>query len=115
MIRFTRSTLGCDVIVAVHGEIDLSTAPLLREELADACEQVSPPGRLIADLTTVDFMSSSGIAELVVAHEHCREHRTPLLVVADGPRVLRPLEITGLDRSLDIVLNLEDARRHEIA
>lgn len=99
---------GDDRIVAAQGELDLHTAPRLAAALAphvDAGEWV------IADLTAVTFMDSSGVAVLVNALAAARGTGAELVVVAPEPRVRRVLAITGLDGMLPVHDSLAAARR----
>ena len=99
---------GDDRIVAAQGELDLHTAPRLAAALAphvDAGEWV------IADLTAVTFMDSSGVAVFVNALARARETGAGLAIVAPEPRVRRVLAITGLDGMLPVHDSLADALR----
>ncbi len=49
------------------------------------------------------------MAELIVAHERCKQNGTPLVVVANHHRTLRPLQVAGLDSLLTIVGTLDEA------
>src|SRR5437868_6297907 len=55
------------------GEIDLSTAPLLRAEW-EAAVDVHRPERLIIDLSDVTFLDSSGISLVVTIYKRQRSH-----------------------------------------
>ena len=90
---------GDDRIVAAQGELDLHTAPRLAAALAphvDAGEWV------IADLTAVTFMDSSGIAVVVHALASARASGAQLALVGPQPRVRKVLAITGVDGMLPV-------------
>jgi anti-anti-sigma factor len=89
-------------IVRAVGEVDLTNAPLLSEQLRLAEEAVTPPAPVILDLTGLTFLGSAGLAVLVVHHERCAERGTSLRVVG-GRLVRRVLEIAGLDRMFPLV------------
>ena len=99
---------GDDRIVAAQGELDLHTAPRLAEALTPHVEAGT---RVIADLTAVTFMDSSGVAVLVNALARARQTGAELVVVAPEPRVRRVLAITGLDGMLPVLDSLADALR----
>lgn len=61
--------------LTVTGEIDLSNADEFRERLAAA---VAPEGRLLVDLTRVDYLDSAGLAALFVHAERIEVHIAPL-------------------------------------
>ncbi|RJQ81186.1 anti-sigma factor antagonist [Pseudonocardiaceae bacterium YIM PH 21723] len=104
----TQATAGEHVVLNVHGELDLATANQFREQLTAATGSLVAPTRLVVDLTDVQFMSSSGMAELIVAHERCKNAGTPLIVVANHSRVLRPLQVAGLDALLTIIASVNE-------
>jgi anti-anti-sigma factor len=77
-------------VVAVTGEVDIATAPLLHAELTNQLAQ-SPV--LVVDLREVTFFDSSGIGVLLAAHRCAADLR----VVADRASVLRTLHFSGMD------------------
>jgi anti-sigma B factor antagonist len=92
--------------VRITGELDLYTAPDVRDELAALPEEVR---RVVVDLTELTFVDSAGIAALLVAAQRLRRRRGRMTLVVDDPRVLRVLEVTGLDRYFEL------RRRHATA
>ena len=85
-------------VVAVNGEIDRWTAPRLREELVTLIgDGVS---RVVVDLDQVDFLDSTALGVMVGAHKRLVAAGGGLLLVCSKPRILRVLEVTGLDRVL---------------
>jgi anti-anti-sigma factor len=88
-------------LVVVAGEIDISTAPLVADELAIALRP-PPPELLFLDLSQVAFMGSEGVRLLIEAHERARLVKSHLRVVASHRAVRRPLEVTGIATMLEI-------------
>ncbi|MDX8034197.1 STAS domain-containing protein [Lentzea sp. BCCO 10_0856] len=78
-------------VIAVTGEVDIGTAPLLRAELTSQLAQ--SPVVLVVDLREVTFFDSSGIGALLAAHRRTADLR----VVADRAPVLRTLHYAGMD------------------
>lgn len=96
----TRLT-GPDVpIVAVRGEIDESNDYLISAEISDHLAQCVPV--VVADLREVTFIGSAGVRLLLDRHFAAEEVGTRLVVVADQRVVLRPLEVTELDKVLHV-------------
>ncbi|MFF5991811.1 STAS domain-containing protein [Prauserella flavalba] len=89
-------------IVRTQGEVDLSTVDQLDSALADACSTAAPPMAVVADLSDVTFLSSSGLSTLVKTHQRCEEKGVPFRVVVAHAGVRRGLEVTGLDQVLDV-------------
>lgn len=99
---------GGDRIVSAQGELDLHTAPQFSAVLMPA---VTAGSRVIADLTAVTFMDSSGAGVFVRALEQARSVGAELIVVAPHPRVRKVFQITGLDGMLVVHESLASARR----
>jgi len=88
-------TAGGDcAVLRVTGEVDLFTAPQLRERvihlLADGVRHV------IADLSDVEFMDSTGLGALVGSLKRLRVDGGSLTLVTGAEAVLHLLRITGL-------------------
>lgn len=95
------------VMIAVRGEVDLSTSTLLQDALLAHLRHASSP--LVLDLTDVGFFGASGLSVLVTAREAAVAAGIRLCVVANSRAVLRPLTVTGLDRLFDIHPDLTQA------
>ena len=87
-------------IAELSGELDLASAPGLREELLGLLR----PGasRLVLDLSRVTFCDASGLAVLVGASHRARVLGGFLRLAAVSPPTDRVLHITGLHRHLSI-------------
>jgi anti-sigma B factor antagonist len=95
----TRNGPGC-AIVAVSGDVDISTSPDLRQALAEA---VSAGTRaLVVDLSAVRFVDSTGLGVLVGAYTAVRNAGGRLAVVNDHAAVLKVLSITALHDVLGV-------------
>jgi anti-sigma B factor antagonist len=97
---------GETAVVAVGGEIDLSTAPAFEAAVATALKE--GPSVLIIDLSEVTFMASVGLRILVATQEELRES-VQVAVVANNPATSRPIQMTGLDEIISLYPTLEDA------
>ncbi len=94
-------------IVTAAGELDAHAAPVLEAETGPVSRQTG--GRLIIDLTGVDFIDSTGLGVLVGALKHAREAGGTLDVVVATPRVLKVLALTGLDVVIPLHSTLAEA------
>jgi anti-sigma B factor antagonist len=109
LLRVTTSTVAPDTILCVvSGEIDAATGPELRQSLVDAVRR--SPSRLVIDLTDVEFMASIGLDILAATHraQHAAGHHLAV-IVGHNYAATRPLQITGLDQSLDLHTDLATA------
>jgi anti-sigma B factor antagonist len=95
------------VVVEVQGEVDMFTAPKLRERLVATVDQGSY--RIIVDLTGVSFMDSTGLGTLVGSLKRVKEHDGVLALVCSQRAVLRVLTITGLTNVFPIYDSIERA------
>lgn len=106
-------------LVKVAVELDVYTAPALREVLVDLINQ----GRffLVVDLSDADYFDSTGVGVLVGALKRVHVHAGALAVVATSNRVLKQFRITGLTKVFPIFrtvhpaveyLGREDLRTH---
>ena len=82
--------------VVVEGEVDVATAPQLRESLHNVIDQGATHLRI--DLAEVGFIDSAGLGVLTGGLERARAGGGDLALVATGQNVIRILEITGLNR-----------------
>lgn len=97
------------VIVRAGGELDAFTVDQLTKHLQEAEDAVTPPAPVLLDLTDLTYLSSAGVAALVIHTQRCAERKTRLRVVADQPAVLRPITLTGADDTIHVVPTLEKA------
>jgi anti-sigma B factor antagonist len=104
-----RSSDGEVEVVAVTGEIDISSAPRLISGLSEAVGNCELP--VVVDLSSVDFMDSTGLALLLNAHRRLsRRGKGFAVVCGDGP-VRRVFTITDMVEVLRVHGEVEDARR----
>lgn len=83
-------------MVAVRGEIDLYTAPRLHSEIVAALDNAGG-GRLLVEMSQVEFCDSTGINVLLSGLKRARERGGDLEIVAPSGTVSKVLEVTGLD------------------
>jgi len=102
----TRSENG-RTIVEVAGEIDVYTAPRLREQLAELVDS----GRydIVVDMSGVEFLDSTGLGVLVGGLKRVRTHDGSLHLVCTQERILKIFRITGLTKVFPIHETVEAA------
>lgn len=93
------------VVVTVRGQLDVATAPELRQLLVEAA--FSDGQGLVVDLDGLEFIDSMGLGVLLGALKRARTHGTSFALVCTRERVLRLLELTQLTDILPIVDRVE--------
>ena len=86
--------------VIVAGELDDSTAPELRERLAQVTTDLV--GDLVLDIGLLTFVDSTGLALFVAQHKKLLSQGFGLTISSPSPMARRLLEITGLTQLLSI-------------
>ena len=99
--------MGRVAVVAASGDLDMLTAPQLRDAVEAALSKT--PAGLIVDLTKVEFLGSAGMQVLMETHNQTDSTNTRFAVVADGPATSRPLKITGIADLIDLFSSLDVA------
>ena len=95
-------------IASVHGDVDIFSAPRLREAL----DYLVTAGatKVLADLSDVAFIDSTGLGVLVATHRRLLAAGGRLRVVVPPRRKVRHVfEVTGLEQVLDVSDDREDA------
>jgi anti-anti-sigma factor len=95
-----RSPGGVVVVVSPAGELDLATAPALREALLEAC--LGTERLVVVDLRLVTFADSSAMAVLVAAFNRVADEGRSFLMVNAHGRALKVLRLTGLTSVMDV-------------
>jgi anti-sigma B factor antagonist len=80
--------------VTAVGEIDSTSAPILRQHL-DALLDAGLD-ELTVDLRQVSFLDSAGLCALATAHRRAVRQNVRMRVLASSRAVIRPMQITGL-------------------
>ncbi|MDI9896963.1 MULTISPECIES: STAS domain-containing protein [Nocardiaceae] len=96
-------------VLTVRGELDLDTIPELSATAFPAAD--SAAGGLVVDLTDVSFLSSSAITVLVRVCDRLPEASRMALVAVSGV-VVRPVQLSGIDRVMATFTTVPDAVAH---
>jgi anti-anti-sigma factor len=100
---------GDDVVIArLSGEVDLSNAGEVGDELASGVPN-SALG-LVLDLTATTYLDSSGVHLIFDLAERLRTRQQQLrIVVPAGAPVRRVLRIVELDDTVPVIASVEEA------
>jgi anti-sigma B factor antagonist len=94
-------------IVAVGGEIDVYTAPKLRDRITELV--ADGVYHLVIDMEQVEFLDSTGLGVLVGGLKKVRAHDGSLQLVCNQERLLKIFRITGLAKVFTIHASAESA------
>ncbi len=95
-------------LLAVSGELDLMSVGDLRRRLEAAFAEGHP--HLVVDLSGVTHMDSTGLAELISAHQRAMELEGRLILVVSSRAIRRTLEIRGVVNLFTVVESRDGAR-----
>src|SRR5690349_11154304 len=98
---------GQFTVVEVGGEVDVYTAPRLREAVVSAIDAGNV--KLVIDVDRVDFLDSTGVGVLVGALKKVRGEGGTLDIVCTQPRLLKIFDITGLDKVFGLHASVPEA------
>ena len=93
-------------IVAVHGEVDLHTAPKVQYAIERGSEGVET---VVVDMAGVAFMDSTALSTLMRAKETLEKVGTSLRLTAPSAAVQRIFDVTGFGDYFEIYPSREDA------
>jgi anti-sigma B factor antagonist len=99
---------GGSVVIAVHGQADLHTAPELRSAITAAIDRGA--SGLVIDLSEATFIDSMTLGVLLGAVKRLRPSGGKVTVVCVDPHIRRIFEITLLDRVFSLHASRDDAR-----
>jgi anti-sigma B factor antagonist len=109
LVDLTLTTREVDgrTLVAVGGEIDVYTAPKLRDKISELV--AAGHATLIIDMEKVDFLDSTGLGVLVGGLKKVRALDGTMSLICNQDRLLKIFRITGLAKVFTIYTSEEDA------
>jgi anti-sigma B factor antagonist len=108
-LTLTSRSVGTRTVVEVGGEIDVYTAPSLRERLNDLVAMGEYD--IVVDMSEVEFLDSTGLGVLVGGLKRVRSHNGMLRLVCPKEKILKVFRITGLTKVFPIHMTLTEALR----
>jgi anti-sigma B factor antagonist len=95
LLSVEQFAVGGRIVLVVSGELDLAGVDEIKAALARA--EKSAPHELWIDLSGVEFMDSTGLTTLVLAHRRFDEPTRRLAVICPDGSVRRLLALVGVD------------------
>lgn len=93
-------------VLALRGELDVDTEPVLRRPLLEA---VATQPAVVLDAAGLSFVDSHGMRLLLSALRESGRHGGRLVIACENPTVLRLFALTGMDRTFCIVADRKAA------
>ena len=106
-LSVSRQSVGGFPVVAVNGEVDVYSAPALKDSLTELLQSGS--STVVVDLSDVAFLDSTGLGALVEARAATTEAGGSLPIVCSHERILKLFTITGLDGVFSIHPTVDEA------
>lgn len=106
-LRLRHRVEGEVTVVRPSGEVDVFTAPALREFLLELLD--GGMRKLVVDLSDVSFLDSTGLAVLVGIWQRLRNHEGFFALAAANANVTQVLRTTRLDKPLGLHGTVEEA------
>jgi anti-sigma B factor antagonist len=94
-------------ILTLRGEIDVYTAPQLRQAIVDIVDGGAT--RLVVDMRSVEFLDSTGLGVLVDGLRRVKTKDGSLSIVATQDKILKIFDITGLNKAFLIHDSVDEA------
>jgi anti-sigma B factor antagonist len=100
---------GAMCVLTLEGEVDVYTAPVLKEKLVDNIERGC--SNVLVDMERVTFIDSSGLGVLVSALRRARERGGSVRILCTRDNILKIFRITGLDKVFPIFSDAAEAKQ----
>jgi anti-sigma B factor antagonist len=101
------SKKGDVAVISLRGEIDVYTAPRLRQALIDLVEGGSKD--IVVDMDKVDFLDSTGLGVLVGGLKRVKSNEGEMKLVVTQDRIMKIFDITGLAKVFPMFGSLDEA------
>jgi anti-sigma B factor antagonist len=94
-------------VVSLRGEVDVYTAPRLRQALIDLVEGGAKD--IVVDMDRVDFLDSTGLGVLVGGLKRVKSNEGEMKLVVTQDRIMKIFDITGLAKVFPMFSSLDQA------
>jgi len=91
-LRIETVERGCRLVLALEGELDIATSPLLDEALARARATDAP--QIVVDLLKISFIDSTGL-HVLIRHARTEDGRSRVRLAQASPQAQRVFQLSG--------------------
>jgi anti-sigma B factor antagonist len=94
------------VVLNLHGELDMATAPLLQEAIDNV--ELDAAAMVVLDLQQLQFIDSTGLRILLLAHDRAHQRAQEFAVTPGSQQVQRLLSVTGVGEHLRTIATADE-------
>ena len=109
----TPRATGSWQVLPISGDVDLASAPSLREHLTEITE--AAPAFVVIDMADLEFIDSTGLGVLVGTLRRVRAAGGDVRLARARTGIARVFAVTGLDRVFSLYPSLDDAMNDQRA
>lgn len=106
-VLINNTTMQDTFVIHVDGELDVYTAPRLKEAIAEGISRGHKT--IVVDLTNVGFLDSTALGVLVGGRRGAKEQGGDVLLVVDTPHLEKMFRITGFETMFGIHRTVDEA------
>ena len=91
-MEVTISAIDDTAVLEISGDIDGKTAPDLQEQIL---QRLEPGGKILLDMSQVDFMSSAGLRVLLTTYRQATQNKSKVVLVGLSEEIQDMMSATG--------------------
>ena len=98
------------MLVRIAGRVDHTTAKRLEDQLLPQLDSAAGvDGKVVLDLSNLDYMSSAGLRVLTLAAKHCQKQQREIVVAALQPLLQEVFRISRFDTVFKVFKTVQEA------
>lgn len=97
-MNITKINDGNKVTLQLDGWLDMDAVPVFEKEI----ETIEGTEEIVIDLDKVEYMSSSGLRQIIAVHKKAKEQGGALTLINVHPEIMTIFMLTKLDKKLSI-------------
>ncbi len=98
-------------VLRPRGDLDLDNAGACRDRLV---ELVSERALVVVDLDGLDYIDSSGLGALMMAHRFATGRGRRLAIVCTAPRFRRSFELRGINLAIPLYSSIDEVLEDQL-